>query len=87
MYIIRFVNSLPKNPANVRTVIRVSILGANADGICSNEKTVKHIKYSFLRPNVSDKGASTIGPIPSRITYPVVAPMTLSDVVSKESAI
>ena len=64
--------TLPKKPANVRTKIKVSILGVRALGIWSRLKAVKHDKYIGRRPNVSERGASISGPIPSMITKPVV---------------
>jgi hypothetical protein len=79
--------TLPKKPLNVRIAIKVAMFGASALGICNAANAVKQTKYNFLRPNVSLSGARNNGPIPSMITNPVVHATTVSEVVSRDSAI
>lgn len=62
---------LPKKPAIVLKVMSTGNVFANAVGICSKVKMVKHTRYRGFLPNVSDSGAKTKGPIPSMTTKPV----------------
>lgn len=79
--------TLPKKPETVRSAINTAIFGLKAVGIWRSVNTVKHERYSALRPKVSESGARTRGPMPSMMTKPVVAPMTMSVVVLRPSAI
>lgn len=49
----------PKKPDSVRIAMSVPMFGLKADGIWSNVKTVKHIRYIGLLPKVSLSGALT----------------------------
>jgi hypothetical protein len=79
--------TLPKKPEILRMVMRKAMFGASAVGICRRAKQPKHTRYRFLRPNVSDSGARTSGPMPNITTKPVVVAMTFMVVVLRSFAI
>ena len=71
----------------VLTPIKASTLGLNAVGICSRAKIEKQARYNFRLPNVSESGARTRGPMPRKMTKPVVAPTTVLSLVLRSFAI
>lgn len=79
--------TLPKNPLIVRIAIKDSTFGLNAVGICNKAKMEKQTRNSFRLPNVSESGARMRGPMPRKITKPVVAPTTVVSSVLRSFAI
>ena len=79
--------TLPKNPLTVLTAIKDSTFGLNAVGICSRAKIEKQARYSVRLPKVSESGARIRGPMPRKMTKPVVAPTTMLSLVLRSCAI
>lgn len=68
-------------------MIKVSMFGLKAVGICSKENKEKHTRYNVLLPKVSDNGARIKGPKPRHNTKLVVAATTKFGPVFKSSEI